>query len=670
MIKLSSLNENQRDAVQHVDGPVVVVAGAGTGKTRTIAYRTAFLIDQGIPPENILAITFTNKAAREMRERISKMLGADICARMTVSTIHSLCVRLLREDFGALGRDPKFSIFDTTDQTGLIRKALVDHGFDPHKNDPRDLLWRIGKVKNVFPVVESEDFADPVFRQVYLSYNTMLETNNALDFDDLLIYGSRLLENKKILEKYQERFRYIMVDEYQDINGCQYSLIRKLSAKSKNLYVVGDDDQSVYGWRGAQVENILNFERDFKGAKVVKLERNYRSTGAILEAANAVIANNTVRRAKKLWTTEKEGHPASVIAAADAHEEAARVLDYIIAEKKEHSLRYGDFAILYRTNAQSRLFEERLVHLGISYIMIGGTKFFERREIKDVASYLRVLVNTEDEFSLLRIVNFPPRGIGKTSFERIREAAFEAKKPFFEALREAASGAGVSSKARDGIRAFFGIYDELKKQADAAPDDPASVVRMLLKKVNFKAAYEAACADKNEAVRRFENVEEFINAVVEYQRTEPKPSLEGFLENIALMTEETENEEELKEESVTLMTLHSAKGLEFKLVFLVGAEEGYMPHELSEAEGNIEEERRLFYVGMTRARRRLFISYACERHRYGQIIPREPSRFIEEIPPKYLVWEDNEEYEKAKQQAGEVIVDSSIARIQAILDRG
>lgn len=668
VLKLSSLNEQQREAVLHVDGPVVVVAGAGTGKTRTIAFRTAHLVGKGIAPDSILAITFTNKAAREMRERISKMVGTELCGRMTVSTIHSLCARILREDIGELGRDPRYTIFDTSDQAGLVRRALTDNGFDPRKIDPRMMLWRIGKVKNIFPSAETEDFNDPVFRRVYEAYNKLLEKNNALDFDDLLLFTARLFEKKKVLKKYQNRFRYIMVDEYQDVNNCQYSLIRSLAAAHGNLYVVGDDDQSIYGWRGARVENILNFEKDFKGARVIKLERNYRSTQTILDAANAVIRNNETRREKKLWTEKKESAPISVIEAADEGDEAARVINYIIAEKHGLKLRYGDFAILYRTNAQSRTFEEKLMRLGVSYIMIGGTRFFDRKEIKDVSAWLRALVNPEDEVSLLRIVNFPARGIGKTSLEKLREAALEKRKPLMEAMLEALSGGMVSGKALEGLRQFMGLIDELKNIHAEKPNSPLDVLRHLYKKIDFRKAYVQTCSDADEAKRRYENVEEFANAVAEYQRTEPEPTLEGFLENIALMTEEKEIEEDLGENSVTLMTLHSAKGLEFKAVFIVGVEEGYIPHELSEAEGMLEEERRLFYVGMTRARHRLFLSYALSRRRFGGEIPREPSRFIGEIPCHLLEHEDKEKVESAREEAGRIVAEKSIASIKSLFD--
>jgi DNA helicase II / ATP-dependent DNA helicase PcrA len=667
-LKLTSLNEQQREAVLHVDGPIVVVAGAGTGKTRTIAFRTAHLIETGVPPASILAITFTNKAAREMRERISKMVGKETCGMMTVSTIHSLCARILREDIGVLGRDPKFTIFDASDQAGLVRRALVEHGFDPQKYDPRALLWRIGTVKNIFPSAEHEDFNDPLFVRVYETYNKLLEQNNALDFDDLLVFTEKLFENKKVLKKYQDRFRYIMVDEYQDINGCQYSLVRKLASGLRNLYVVGDEDQSIYGWRGARVENILNFEKDFKGARAIKLERNYRSTSFILEAANAVIRNNETRRPKKLWTDKKEGTPVSAIESADEADEASRVISYIIAEKQNHKLRFGDFAILYRTNAQSRLFEEKLVRLGVAYIIVGGTRFFERREIKDVVAYLRAALNPEDEVSLSRIINFPARGIGKTSLEKIREKAAAAKTPLMNAVRLSLSDENIPKKARDGLRLFVGIIDELNKISESAPCRPFDVVRALCEKVDFKKTYEQACTDANEARRRFENVGEFTNAVAEYQRSEPKPTLEGFLENIALMSDEQEIEEDLREDSVVLMTLHSAKGLEFKAVFIVGVEEGYIPHERSEAEGGLEEERRLFYVGMTRARNRLFLSYARSRRRFGESIPRKPSRFIGEIPCHLIEFENREEMDRAIEEAGRVIAEQSIAKIQSLFD--
>ncbi|HPI77340.1 MAG TPA: exodeoxyribonuclease V subunit gamma [bacterium] len=665
---LKGLNEQQREAARHVDGPIAVVAGAGTGKTRTIAHRAAYLIEErGVDPSGILAVTFTNKAAREMRERISKMIGSEVCALMTVRTIHSLCSMILREDFSALGRSGEFTICDSSDQTSLVRRALVENGFDPKKNDPVSLLWRIGAVKNAFPDVDREEFEDPVFARVWSTYNKALESANSVDFDDLLIFALKLLGKKEIRTKYQKRFRYIMVDEYQDVNGCQYEIIKRLAAGHGNLYVVGDDDQSIYGWRGAQVKNILNFEQDFKQARVVKLERNYRSTPQILEAAYAVIKNNVERRDKKLWTSEKGGDLVGIIESADETEEAARVVDYIIAEKHSKGLKYGDFAILYRTNAQSRLFEEKLMRHAVSYIMVGGTRFFERREIKDVTAYLRMVANPEDETAALRAAAFPPRGIGKTSLEKIRERAFEEKKPILSAMREAAGAGWLNAKAAEGLRGFVALCDALDEIRRRLPKQPLEMAKKLVGSVNFKAGYERAGADKNEAARRMDNIAEFVNAVEEYQRNEPDSSLEGFLENIALMTDERETELEQKEDSVTLMTLHSAKGLEFKYVVLVGAEEGFTPHERSNFEWELEEERRLFYVGMTRARKKLLISYAGSRRRYGESLLRKPSPYVAEIPPALLTSEDNEEIERAREAAAESISEGHRARMRAML---
>ncbi|HOX27949.1 MAG TPA: 3'-5' exonuclease [bacterium] len=666
MLKLSSLNKEQREAVEHVEGPVVVVAGAGTGKTRTIAYRAARLLEKKVPAESLLCITFTNKAAREMRERVSSIVTEETCSRMTICTIHSLCAKMLREDIGELGRDPAFGIMDSTDQAGLVKKALIEHGFDPQKYDPRALLWRIGSVKNAYPEPANEDFADPVFARVYETYNSLLLKNNSLDFDDLLLCASKLLDSKKVRTKYQERFKFIMVDEYQDVNGCQYGIIKKLASKHKNLYVVGDEDQSIYGWRGARMENILNFERDFKGARLIKLERNYRSTGTVIEASNHVIRNNSMRRDKKLWTSADSGEPITLMEAPEEGDEAAAVISMIHAEKTANRGLFGDFAILFRTNAQSRAFEEKLIGLGISYVIVGGAKFFERREIKDVTSYLKAFTNPDDDVALLRVVNFPPRGIGKTTLEKILQTAAEKRASLMKTLEESISSDAIPRKAKEGIAAFLRIKETILKHITANPQDPAGAMKRLLAEVNFEKAYSQACSDANEAARRYENIVELANAVFEYQKNDSDPSIQGFLENIALMTDEAETEEELKQDSVALMTLHSAKGLEFKTVFIVGVEEGYIPHERSEAEGGLEEERRLFYVGMTRARKRLFLSYALSRRRFGETIPRKPSRFIEEIPVHLTVRGSEEEIRIAREQASRAIATSALDKISSL----
>jgi len=666
-VSTKGLNEQQREAVRCLDGPVAVIAGAGTGKTRTIVYRTAMLLDRGAAPENVLAITFTNKAAREMRERISAMVGEDACAGMTICTIHSLCSRILREDIGELGREPGFTIFDATDQAGLVRRAMTDNGFDPKKNDPRSYLHRISIVKGIYPPVAPEDFADPVFAKIFEAYNSLLEKNNGLDFDDLLVFAARVLDKKKPAEKYRDRFRHIMVDEFQDINGIQYRIVKRLSGKSGNLYIVGDEDQSIYGWRGAVIENILEFENDFEGARTVKLERNYRSTPTILEAAGAVIENNENRRPKKLWTRGEPGDPIGVYPAADEVEEAALAIDMMIAEKEMRKLRFGDFAILYRTNAQSRPFEERLTAMGIQYTMVGGTRFFERKEVKDMTAYLRVLYNPQDDVSLLRIINLPSRGIGAASIEKLQDAALDKRAPLFSVLEDAAEGDEISKKARSGLKDFLLLLE--RAGGLAAKRRLSEMARLLVENLGMKEYLERTCGDMNEARRRFENVQEWVNAVAEYETGTPGATLEGFLENVSLMTEEKEDEIELQENSAILMTMHSAKGLEFRVVIIAGAEEGFIPHEKSLQEGTVDEERRLFYVAMTRARRRLIITHAAERRRFGDTRLRTPSRFIEEIPPHLVSDETPEEIQALREEAARRTAEASMDRIRRIMDR-
>lgn len=666
MLDLMSLNEMQREAVLAVDGPVAVIAGAGTGKTRTIVFRTAFLLSRGIKPENILSITFTNKAAREMRDRISSMVGKETCAAMTVSTIHSMCARILRDDIAVLGREPKFSIFDTSDQQGLIRRALVDHGLDPKKHDPYVLLSRISAVKSIFPPVDADDFADQVLYKIFHAYNTLLEKNNALDFDDLLGFTVRVLNNKKVREKYQERYHYIMVDEFQDINDIQYQIVRHLTGDRKNLYVVGDDDQSIYGWRGAVVDNILEFEEDFPGAKVIMLEQNYRSTGNILAASGALIENNEKRRKKKLWTTGDAGELIGLYGMANDMEEASLVIDMIYTEKQLDRYKYGDFAILYRTNAQSRPFEEKLMRMGISYTMIGGTRFFERKEVKDMTSFLRILANPEDDVALLRVINFPTRGIGASSIEKFQAMALEVKSAMFPLIHKAADNADIPIKARDGIKAFMKIMDEARGKLET--DGLAETARFLFSELKIEETFAKLYQDKNEFDRRLDNVREWVNAVADYHYTERNPTIEGFLENVALMTEEKEEDIDLKEDSVVLMTMHSAKGLEFKVVYIVGAEEKIIPHDRSIKDGTVDEERRLFYVGMTRAKKKLRITYADERRQFGETTRRLPSRFIGETPANLLTEESPEEMEEMRKEANRVAADVGMEKLRKLME--
>ncbi len=665
-VKLATLNKEQREAVLHIDGPIVVVAGAGTGKTRTIVYRTANLIESGIPPPSILAITFTNKAAREMRERISAMIGREKCGEMTISTIHSLCVRILRQEISTLGREPSFTICDSSDQAAIVRRALRDNNFNPEQHDPRNFLSRISAVKSIFPPVDELSFNDPVFAIIYKAYQTHLEKNNLLDFDDLLSFAARALEDKKICLKWSEKYRYVMVDEFQDVNDIQYYIVRRLVSAHKNIYVVGDDDQSIYGWRGAVVDNILNFEHIFTGAKIVKLERNYRCTGNILRAATEVIANNSQRRPKTLWTEAAPGDPITIIEVENESIEADAVVSRIMAEHTTSNRNYGDFAILYRTNAQSRPFEEKLMALGMRYIMVGGTKFYERKEVKDMNSYFRVAHNHEDEEALLRIINFPPRGIGKTTKDKLLATAVARGVPLLDVLREASTGDTVSRKAADGIRSLLAILDNIK----ASSEGPrlANAARELVAALDIKNVLENTNSDKNEAARRFENVEEWVNAVTDYCLSDTAPSLAGFMEHVTLSTDERELDTELREDAVTLMTVHSAKGLEFKYVFIAGVEQNNFPHERSIAEGGIEEERRLFYVAMTRARKKLFLTFARNRRRMGESFHRRQSMFIAEIPDSTVTWEGNAEMAAAQEIASQMAEERGLSMLAALFD--
>ena len=586
-INWKKLNDAQRDAVRITQGPVLVVAGAGTGKTRTIAFRTAHLLDSGADPGNILGITFTNKAARSMRERVSALVGRDTAALITLSTIHSLCARILRQDIAALGRDPQFS---------------------------------------------AQAFDDPQALAIYNRYNALLEKNNALDFDDLLLFAARLLrDHKDVLAKYHQRYRFLMVDEFQDINNVQYDLLFLLAQGSGNIYAVGDEDQSIYGWRGACMDHIRNFEKAFPGARIVKLEKNYRSTQQILEASNVLISHNAGRRDKRLVSARGPGFGVRVLAAASDRDEAEAVIDRIISEKHKTHLKFSDFGVLFRTNAQSRLFEEMLINRGIAYVLVGGTKFYERKEIKDLLAYLRFAANPQDAAALDRIINYPTRGIGKKSVDAIVDYAMARGKPAGFALRDADLLTQLPDRARTGVEFFCAIMDEFRERGSQRP--MANSVRWLIEQLKFKDVLEKASDNVNDARRRLDNMHELVSSMADYEAANrAQASLAGFLENAALLTDERESDEDLKEDSVALMTMHSAKGLEFTVAFVVGCEEGYLPHERSmDTDAEIQEERRLMYVGMTRAMKRLFLSWAGARRRFGDMIRRKPSRFLAEI---------------------------------------
>jgi DNA helicase-2/ATP-dependent DNA helicase PcrA len=640
---MKRLNPPQQQAVNHTEGALLILAGAGSGKTQVITSRIVHLLrDKRVPAENILAVTFTNKAAREMKERVNAMAGT-MADGIVISTFHSLGVRILRRDIRALGFKPNFSIYSTSDQSGVLAQAMRERDIDPKQIVPDTILWRISALKNrlIAPVdfkPEGSDRLDLATASVYPRYQELLKGFNAIDFDDIIMFSVKLLQSfPKILEHWQERFRYLMVDEYQDTNASQYLLISLLAKRHGNLCVVGDDDQSIYGWRGAEVQNILNFEHDYPSCKVIKLEQNYRSTGTILEAANKVISNNPVRTDKALWTASGQGREIDLIAADDEEQEAAKVVEGMMLEQFQDKLPWSDMAVLYRSNAQSRAFEERLRMERIPYIVVGGQQFYERKEVKDAIAYLKVIDNPNDEASLLRIINFPRRGIGDTTMLRLNQWSMERDVPLFEALGGVAEIPDISVSARKAVESFHamlkGVIDGFNSKSRLGEQVNALFNRLRIEDELYRTLNDAAQAKK-----RIENIEQVVNSLAAFEEHEPRPTLSAFLERISLMDEErSDDDKEHGNNAVTLMSLHSSKGLEFSHVWLVGMEEDLLPHKRSiEEDPSCAEERRLCYVGITRARRHLTISRCLTRRKYGALEERKPSRFLAEIPAHLL----------------------------------
>ena len=630
---LESLNPTQLDAVEHTEGPLLILAGAGSGKTRVLTHRVAYLIDQGLAsPEEILAITFTNKAAREMKDRVALLVGP-ASRKMWVSTFHAFCARILRVHAEKLGYKREFTIYDGADQVRLVKRCIVELGKDPKRFNPRSFQAQISSAKNVLMSPDdflrnTEGYIAENVAEVYDLYQRRLYENNAMDFDDLIMQTVALLELfPEVRERYQTRFRYIHVDEYQDTNHAQYRLVNVLAAAHRNLCVVGDDDQSVYSWRGADIRNILDFERDYPDAKVVKLEQNYRSTQTILDAANAVVANNASRKAKELWTAGDEGERIRVFAASDEYAEAR----FVVSEM-EKLLDRGeaarDIAAFYRTNAQSRALEDVLVREGVRYQIVGGVRFYERAEVKDAMAYLAVVSNSADAVALERIINVPKRGLGNTSVAKLQDHARREETSLYDALAEAPA-AGLSGKAAKACASLRELFEGWRVAAREVP--PAELIGAVLDESGYRE--ELRNENTIESESRLENLEELINAAREYERVEPEPTLDGFLQEQALYSEQDSIGAEGG--SVTLMTLHNAKGLEFDHVFVVGMEEGTFPHARSLDEQNLEEERRLAYVGITRARKTLTLTHAKLRSSWGEREYRMPSRFLSEIPDEY-----------------------------------
>lgn len=631
------LNPQQAEAVINTEGPMLIMAGAGSGKTKVLTCRVANLLQKGVRPYRILAITFTNKAAAEMRERVNNMSGP-AAKDVWLFTFHAFCARFLRMEIDKLpGYGGNFAIYDTADSQNLIKQILKEMNLDDKRFQPSGILSRISNAKNALQDAaafarQAGDFYEQKVADIYSRYEQKLQLNNALDFDDLLMLSIKLLqENKEVREKYQDRFDYLLVDEYQDTNHAQYLLTKFLAAKHRNICVVGDADQSIYGWRGADIQNILDFEKDYPDAKVIKLEQNYRSTQIILDAANAVIENNTGRKPKNLWTENKSGADIIYFQAVDERDEARFVIEQLQNLQRTENKKLGDMAILYRTNTQSRIFEEMLIKSGISYNMVGGLKFYERKEIKDIIAYLRVIFNPADSLSLLRIINVPKRGIGDASLAKIQAYAAANNVSLFEAVSNAVAIDGLSSRFVSKLDDLAGIIFELMNLASEAP------VEDLIDRVLRDTGYLEELENERtpQAQSRIDNLHELISVAQEFAASEEENNLENFLAHVALVSDIDDTE--LGEDAITLMTLHSSKGLEFPVVFLVGMEEGLFPHARTLMdETEIEEERRLCYVGITRAKEKLLLSSTKMRTIYGNTVTYPPSRFLQEIPARLV----------------------------------
>lgn len=632
---LDTLNDKQQQAVKTTEGPVLIIAGAGSGKTRVLTHRIAYLVEEKkVNPENILAITFTNKAAKEMRERIEKILGGD-SKGMWINTFHATCVRILRRESQHVGYASSFVVYDSDDSLSLIKEILKEFNLDDKKFPPRTIQANISSAKNnllsvdAYEAENKENYFAQIVVRVFREYLKRLRSANAFDFDDLLSKTVELFENNPlVLKYYQNRFKYIHVDEYQDTNKVQYQLVTLLAQKHKNICVVGDPDQSIYGWRGADISIILDFEKDYANAMVINLEQNYRSTKAILSAANEVIKNNMGRKPKNLWTSKEDGHPLVYFLAPSDHDEARYVVGEIFKMVSTFGKKYNDFAILYRTNAQSRVFEQYFVDYGIPYKIIGGLRFMERKEIKDVLAYLRVLFNPADNIAVKRIINVPRRGIGPTSWDKLAEYALANEMPVYKAMEDATQ-VGITGKALKGIKDVLALFEYIKSQNLTSV---TQITKLLLKNSGYLPELEAEKTP--EARDRVDNVNEFLSITQEFEQSNEEPTLENFLVGMALVSDADAIDEG---SVVTMMTMHTSKGLEYPVVFLIGMEENLFPHVRSIlSEDELEEERRLCYVGITRAMERLYLTHAQQRMYFGRTMVNPPSRFLAEIPEELL----------------------------------
>lgn len=657
------LNPPQQEAVEHMEGPLLILAGAGSGKTRVITHRTAYLIEQGISPYNILAITFTNKAAGEVRERVDDLLGYG-SEGVWVSTFHSLCVRILRRHIERIGFATGFAIYDTDDQKRLVKEVARFLQLDPKMYPERLLMSEIARAKENFmspheyDLNAQGDYRKMQMARVYEEYQKRMHGNNALDFDDLLFKTVQLFQDcPDVLEQYQERFRYIMVDEYQDTNGIQFLLVRQLARKYRNLCVVGDDDQSIYKFRGANIMNILNFEQEYPDAKVIKLEQNYRSTGNILRAANEVIRHNEGRKDKTLWTAQEDGDLIQYKQYENEYQEAEQIAYHILENRVRNDLHYSDFAVLYRTNAQSRVLEEKLIMKNIPYRIYGGQNFYSRMEIKDLLAYLKIISNGYDDMAVKRIINVPKRGIGAATIAKVEEYALQQEISFLDALFQAEDIPGIG-KAAARLQKFTDLIADLREK-----QSQGLLISELFDELLERTGYqeELIAEHTEESLARVENIDELRNKIVVYEENAESPALDELLEEIALVSD-VDNLNST-DDKVVLMTIHSAKGLEFPYVFLCGMEDGLFPGSMTINSGNpedMEEERRLCYVGITRAKKRLYLSSARQRMMHGSSSYNSISRFIKEIPQELL---DLGGYRKALNQTGQPVAASTVSPV-------
>lgn len=633
---LSSLNPEQAAAAGTIDGPVLVLAGAGTGKTRVITYRIAYMLRSGIPPEQILGMTFTNKAAREMRERLASLVDAAVARRVTLGTFHSFCIRILRREIAKLGYLPAFTIADDSDQQGLLKQAAGALGCAQGEFPLSTVQAMISGWKNrLIQPEEARRSADTTFEsvaaQIYEEYQLLLEMQNSLDFDDMLMLVYRLFtEHPDVLERYRDHYRYLLIDEYQDTNAAQFTIVKQLAGDRRNLCVVGDDDQSIYSWRGADISNILGFPEQFPGAKVVKLEQNYRSTARILNAANAVIGLNEKRHEKRLWSDLGEGEPVRVVTLENGEAEAEFIGNMIQQLKEQQpELNYRDFAILYRSNHLSRQLEQTLRRQGVPYRLVGGQEFFKRREIKDAVAYLKLLVNPRDDQSLLRILGTPPRGLAQKAVDALKLHRKTKHRAMFELLGEEEFRKELTPKAAEAAAEFAAVCGKYRKEFEE-PGNLSGKITAYLREIGYTDGLQRIYKDLKDAMKRRENLDEFINAIAQYETRQAEPAtLLAYLENLALLEENDRVEEDSPDaDAVTLTTVHASKGLEFPVVFVIAMERNIFPHERALEEGSADEELRLFYVAITRARRQLYLLRAKERMQRGISKPALPSPFL------------------------------------------